>query len=327
MAKYLLKRLLWMIPLVIAITVTSFIIIQLPPGDFLTTRINQLRSQGENITQDQIDALTAQYGLDQPLPVQFFKWVSGFFRGDFGYSFAHSKPCMDVIWPAFKVSLLIAMIVFVTNTAIGLLLGYVTAIHKNSFIDYFFSFWGYIGSSIPGFMVAMVALWLTYLATGQSFAGLYSRDFLTQAWNWDKALDGAKHLILPVTVITFTTLAGFKSFRANMLDEVNKPYVTTARAKGMAENRLLVKYPVRMALIPSMSTIGLAIPGLISGEAIAGIVLNLPTLGPLMLKALQAQDMYLAGAILFFQSLMTVVGTLVSDIALALIDPRVKFGR
>jgi peptide/nickel transport system permease protein len=194
-------------------------------------------------------------------------------------------------------------------------------------VDYFFSFWGYIGVSVPGFVVAMLSLWRVYRLTGKSFIGLYSREFLTAPWSMDKAMDGLLHLILPVLVITFTNLAGFKSFRANMLDEINKPYVVTARAKGVKENKLLVKYPARMALIPNMGSIGLAIPMLISGEVIAGIVLNLPTLGPLMLNALKAQDMYLAGAILLFQSMMTLVGTLVSDVALALIDPRIRLDR
>ncbi len=314
MGSYLIKRLMLMLLLMVAITVTSFIIIQLPPGDFLTMHIEQLRAQGQNVTDDQIAALTAQYGLDQPMPVQFFKWVSGFARGDFGYSFAMNRPAIDVIIPAFKISLLIASIVFITTTVIGLLIGYYTAKYKNSFVDYFFSFWGYIGVSVPGFVVAMLSLWMVYRLTGKSFIGLYSREFLTAPWSMDKAIDGLLHLILPVLVITFTNLAGFKSFRANMLDEINKPYVVTARAKGVKENKLLVKYPARMALIPNMGSIGLAIPMLISGEVIAGIVLNLPTLGPLMLNALKAQDMYLAGAILLFQSMMTLVGTLVSDV-------------
>ncbi len=327
MGNYLIKRLMLMMLLMVAITVTSFIIIQLPPGDFLTVHIEQLRSQGQNVTDDQIAALTAQYGLDQPMPVQFFKWVSGFARGDFGYSFSKNRPAIDVIIPAFKISLLIALIVFITTTVIGLLIGYFTAKYKNSFVDYFFSFWGYIGVSVPGFVVAMLSLWLVYKLSGKSFIGLYSREFLTAPWSMAKALDGLLHLILPVLVITFTNLAGFKSFRANMLDEINKPYVVTARAKGVSENKLLVKYPARMALIPNMGSIGLAIPMLISGEAIAGIVLNLPTLGPLMLNALKSQDMYLAGAILLFQSMMTLVGTLVSDVALALIDPRIRLDR
>jgi peptide/nickel transport system permease protein len=323
----MIKRFLLMLVLMVAITVTSFIIIQLPPGDFLTMHIEQLRSQGQNVTDDQIAALTAQYGLGQPMPVQFFKWVSGFPRGNFGYSFALNRPAVEVIIPAFKISLLIALVVFVTTTVIGLLIGYFTAKHKNSFIDYFFSFWGYIGISVPGFVVAMLALWGVYQFTGKSFIGLFSREYITAPWSLEKALDGMFHLLLPVLVITFTNLAGFKSFRANMLDEINKPYVVTARAKGVKENRLLVKYPARMALIPNMGSIGLAIPMLISGEAIAGIVLNLPTLGPLMLNALRSQDMYLAGAILLFQSMMTLVGTLVSDIALALIDPRIRLDR
>lgn len=327
MGTYLVKRFLLMILLLVAITVTSFIIIQLPPGDFLTMHVEQLRSQGQNVTEDQIAALTAQYGLDKPMYMQFLIWVAGFFRGDFGYSFSQSRPAIDVIIPAFKISLLIAVIVFTTTTIIGLLIGYYTARYKNSFVDYFFSFWGYIGISVPGFVVAMLSLWAAYKLTGKSFIGMYSRDFITAPWSIAKALDGFQHLLLPVLVITFTNLAGFKSFRANMLDEIDKPYVVTARAKGVNENKLLVKYPARMALIPNMGSIGLAIPMLISGEAIAGIVLNLPTLGPLMLNALKSQDMYLAGAILLFQSMMTLVGTLISDFALAIIDPRIRLER
>jgi peptide/nickel transport system permease protein len=194
-------------------------------------------------------------------------------------------------------------------------------------VDYFFSFWGYIGASVPVFVVAMLALWLVYKLTGESYIGLYSQEYLAAPWSMDKALDGLKHLILPVVVITFTNLIGFKSFRANMLDEINKPYVVTARAKGVGENNLLVKYPARMALIPNMGAIGLAIPLLISGEVIAGIVLNLPTLGPLMLNALRSQDMFLAGAILLLMSIMTLVGTLISDVALAFMDPRIRLDR
>lgn len=313
-----------MIVLFIAITITSFAVIQLPPGDFVTMHVEQLRQQGQQVTEDQVAALIRQYGLDQPMSVRFFKWIGGFFRGNFGYSFVHQRPAIEVIMPALKISFLIAMVVFVTATTLQLLIGYETAIHKNSFIDYFFSFWGYIGRSVPAFVTAMLVLWFAYKTTGKSWAGLYSREFVVAPWSSAKAVDAMKHLLLPVVVITFTSLAAFKTFRANMLDELDKPYVETARAKGMLENRLLIKYPTRMALIPTMGTIGLAIPSLISGEAIAGIVLNLPTLGPLMLQALRAQDMYLAGAILLVQSAMTLVGTMVSDIALALIDPRIR---
>ena len=216
------------------------------------------------------------------------------------------------------------MIVFVTTTVLGYVIGYLTALHKNGPIDYIASFLGTVGMSIPGFVTALVALWIAYSITGKSYASLFSREYLAAPMSWEKFLDGAIHLIIPVAVITFANLSGFKGVRANMLDEINKPYVTTGRAKGMKERKLLVKYPFRMAIIPNMGSAGLAIPMLISGEAIAGIVLNLPTLGPLMLDALKSQDMYLAGAILLIQSIMTLVGVLVSDILLALIDPRIR---
>lgn len=324
MKKYLARRLVYMVFMLVAITVTAFIVIQLPPGDYLSTYVNSLAQQGHTVTEDEIARLNELYGLDQPLSVQFFKWIRGFFKGNFGYSFRYQKPVMEVITPAFKVSFLIAIIVFITTTALGYLIGYYTAIYKNTILDYFFSFMGTIGVSVPGFVIALVALWIVYSITGQSYAGLYSREYITAQWSWSKFLDGCKHILIPVTVITFTNLSGFKGVRANFLDELNKPYVVTARAKGMKENKLLIKYPFRMAIIPNMGSVGLAIPALISGEAIAGIVLNLPSLGPLMLRALQSQDMYLAGAILLFQSIMTLVGVFVSDIALALIDPRIR---
>ncbi len=324
MGKYMAKRLLYMLLMLVVITITTFVVIQLPPGDYLTTYVSALQAQGQRVEQEEIERLTRLYGLDQPMHIQFFNWIKGFPSGNFGYSFSQNKPVMEIIMPAFKVSLLIAVIVFITTTILGYLIGYYTALYKNTAIDYTASFLGTVGMSVPAFVTALVALWITYSITGKSFAGLYSREYLAAGMSWGKFVDGCKHMILPVVVITFANLSGFKGVRANMLDEINKPYVVTARAKGMKENRLLVKYPVRMALIPNMGTAGLAIPTLISGEAIAGIVLNLPTLGPLMLNALKSQDMFLAGAILLLQSVMTLVGVLISDIALALMDPRIR---
>lgn len=324
MGRYFLRRILYMFIMMAAVTVVSFIIMQLPPGDYLTTYINSLQAKGQVIQEDEVQRLYALYGLDQPLYVQFFRWVGGFFQGNMGYSFSYKKPVLDLIIPAFKISLLIACIVFVTTTLLGYLIGYFTGKYKNSVIDYVASFLGTLGVSIPPFVTALLALWIVFTFTGQSYAGLYSREFLSAPMSWAKFLNGAKHLLVPISVITFANLSGFKGVRANFLDEINKPYVTTARAKGMKENKLLVKYPFRMALIPSMGTAGLAIPMLISGEAISGIVLNLPTLGPLMLSALLSQDMFLAGAILIIQSAMTLVGVFLSDIALALMDPRIR---
>lgn len=324
MGKYLVKRLGYMVLMLIAITIVTFIIIQLPPGDFLTTYVNSLQAQGQKVDQAEIERLTKLYGLDQPGYVQFINWIKGFPSGNFGYSLSQRRPAIEVIMPALRVSVLIALIVFVTTTLLGYLIGYLTALYKNTFIDYTFSFLGTVGLSIPSFVTTLLALWIVYSFTGKSFAGLYSREFIMAPMSWAKFMDGFKHLLLPVIVITFANLSGFKGIRANMLDEINKPYVVTARTKGMKENKLLVKYPFRMAIIPNMGSAGLAIPMLISGEAIAGIVLNLPTLGPLMLNALKNQDMYLAGAILLMQSVMTLVGVLISDIALALIDPRIR---
>lgn len=324
MAKYFAKRLMYMVIMMIAITVMSFFIMELPPGDYLTTYISNLESKGEDVDSAEVERLKMVYGYDQPLVIRFFKWVAGFPRGDFGYSLSKGKPVLEAVAPCFKVSLLIAVIVFFTTTAIQLYMGYESALHKNKAIDYIFSTLGVLGRSIPAFVLALLALLLVFKITGgKSYAGLYSREFVNAPMSWDKFVDGFKHLLLPICVVTFSQMS-FKGVRANMLDEINRPYVTTARAKGMKETKLLIKYPFRMSIIPNMGAIGLAIPGLISGETIAGIVLNLPTMGPLMLSALKAQDMYLAGAILLFQSAMTLVGVLISDLALAAIDPRVR---
>ncbi len=323
MGKYLLKRLGYMAAMLVAVTIVAFIVMQLPPGDYLTTYINSLEAEGQEVSQAEIDRLRAAYGLDQPMYIQFIKWVSGFPKGDFGYSFSADMPVLEAIMPSFKVSLLIAVIVFIVANFIGHYLGYQSAFRKNTWFDYIAAVIGMIGRSVPAFVLALLALLAIYKLTGQSYAGLYSREFLAAPMSWAKFFNGAKHIFVAVGIVTFANL-GFKGLRANMLDEINKPYVVTARAKGMKEMNLRLKYPFRMAMIPSMGTIGLALPGLISGEAITGIVLNLPTLGPLMLGALKTQDMYLAGTILLFQSIMTLVGIFISDIALALIDPRIR---
>jgi len=324
MYKYLVKRLIYMVLMLVAVAVAIFIIMQLPPGNYFTTMTNALKAQGINVQDAQVDRLNSLYGLDRPLHIQFFLWISGFFRGNFGHSFAHNRPAIEIIAPAVRVSLLINSIVLVVSTAFVYLIGYFTAVHKNTVIDYTASFIGIVGSSVPSFVTALIALWIAFLITGQSFAGLYSREFLLAPMSWEKFIDGAKHLIIPVTVITFTGLAGFKGLRANFLDEINKPYVTTARAKGLSENKLLVKYPYRMSLIPQMGSIGAILPAIISGDAITGIVLNIPSLGPLLLNALKIQDIYLAGTILLIQCAMTIIGVLISDIALTLIDPRIR---
>ncbi|MBQ3078710.1 MAG: ABC transporter permease [Clostridia bacterium] len=324
MGRYLSKRFVYMVLMLVAVTIVTFVVIQLPPGDYLTTYINSLQAKGQKVNQEEVERLTKLYGLDQPMWKQFINWVSNFPKGNFGYSFSHARPCIEVIIPAFKTSLMIAVIVFVTTTLLGFYIGYITALRKNTIVDYTASFLGTVGMSVPAFVTALIALWFMFKWTGKSWAGMYSREYLAAPMSWGKFWDGLKHMLLPICVITFANLSGFKGVRANMLDEINKPYVVTGRAKGMKEGKLLTKYPFRMAIIPNMGSAGLAIPMLISGEAICGIVLNLPTLGPLMLNALKSQDMYLAGAILLIQSAMTLVGVLISDILLALIDPRIR---
>lgn len=327
MGNYLLKRLIIMVGMIIAITIVSFIIIQLPPGNFVTVYISALRATGQQVNEAEIARLMAMYGLDRPVYVQFFIWVRGFFNGSMGYSFAFNKPVLELVIPALRISAIIALIVFVVLISLQIIIGYYAARKKNTALDYIISFVGTVGMSVPSFVVALFALWIAYLLTGRSFAGLFSREFLMEPFSFAKFLNGLQHLIIPVCVVAFCGLFRYKNIRANMLDEINKPYVVTARAKGLDENKLMIKYPLRMAMIPIIGNIGMMLAALISGEAIIGIVLNLPTLGPLMLSALRAQDMYLAGSILLIQSIMILIGIFVSDICLVLIDPRVRLDK
>lgn len=325
MFQFIIKRVLILIPLLIAFSLICFIIIQLPPGDFLTTYINQLRQQGANIDDDTIKALEVRYGMNESLTVQYFKWFGRVLQGDLGYSFVWNRSANTLIAERLGYTIILSLTSVLLIWLIAFPLGFYSATHKYSFPDYTFTAISFFGLSIPEFLLALILMWGYFAVTGKFGGGIYSEEYANQAMSLGKFIDLLKHIWMPYLVIAVTGTAGlFKTFRANLLDEIGKPYVTTARAKGVSNLRLLIKYPGRIALIPFISTIGWMLPGLVSGQTILAIVMNLPTVGPLLISALRNQDMYLAGSIVLILGTLTMVGTMISDILLALTDPRTR---
>jgi peptide/nickel transport system permease protein len=326
MLKYVSRRVLLMIPTLIAISVISFTIIQLPPGDFLTNYIQQLQQSGESVDRAVIEGLKKRYGLDQPVYVQYGKWVWGMLHGDFGQSFGEKRPVGELIWERLALTVAVSFAAMLFQWVVALPIGILSAVRQYSFADYLFTFFGFLGLAIPDFMLALVLLWLAFSALGVNLGGLFSPQYLIAPWSWGKVLDMLKHLWLPMVILGVGGTAGLiRIMRANLLDELRRPYVVTGRAKGLPEGRLIRKYPVRVAMNPFVSTIGWSLAALVSGETIIAIVLNLPTTGPLLYRALMSQDMYLAGTFIMLVSMLTVIGTLLSDILLAWLDPRIRY--
>lgn len=326
MLQYILRRILYMIPTLILISVVSFIIIQLPPGDFLTSYIAQLSQTGETVDEATIAALKKRYGLDQPYYIQYFMWVKGMFQGDFGQSFEWNRPVSQLIWERLGLTVAVSTFTMLFSWALSFPIGMYSATHQYSIGDYLATFIGYIGLATPNFMIALILMWIAYSVFGASVGGLFSPQYVEAPWSWGKFLDMLNHLWIPAIVIGMGGTAGLiRTLRANLLDELHKPYVVTARAKGVPERRLIWRYPLRLAIIPWISTVGWTLPGIVSGETIVAVVLSLPTTGPLLLRALQSQDMYLAGSFIMFLSFLTVIGTLISDILLGWVDPRIRY--
>ncbi len=314
-----------MVPTLLAVSVMVFIIIQLPPGDYFTTYINELQSQGESVSAERIEFLRQQYGFDKSPVEQYFVWLAGILRGDFGYSFEYSMPVSDVVGDRILLTFVVSFATIVFTWIVSFIIGTYSAVYQYSFGDYALSFVGFIGLATPNFLLALVLLWIANVYFGTSIGGLMEPEYLDQPWSWGKAMSVAEHLWIPVIVIGTSGTAGMiRRLRANLLDELHKQYVVTARAKGLHPFRILVKYPLRMALNPFIADIGNLLPQVISGAAIVSVVLSLPTTGPMLLGALQSQDMYLAGSFLMVLALLTVIGTLVSDLALAALDPRIR---
>ncbi|WP_425098332.1 ABC transporter permease [Tropicibacter sp. S64] len=324
--RYILKRILWMVPFLFAVSVVSFLLIQAPPGDYLTTYIAKLGESNEVLDQASIENLRARFGLDQPLYVQYFKWITNVVQGDFGMSFEWRQPVSGLVWERMGLTLLLSLATLIFTWAVAFPIGVYSAVKKYSIGDYIATTIGFIGLATPNFLLALVLMYIGVVYFGSDVGGLFSDEYIDAPWSLAKVGDLMKHLWLPVVVLgTSSTASLIRIMRANLLDELNKPYVDTARAKGLSEFWLIMKYPVRVALNPFVSTIGWVLPSLVSGAVITAIVLSLPLAGPLMLQALMSQDMYLAGAFVLLLSSLTVVGMLISDILLVLLDPRVRY--
>ncbi|MGN6489645.1 MAG: ABC transporter permease [Devosia sp.] len=326
MLVYILKRVLWMIPSLFAVSFLAFVLIQLPPGDFVTNYIATLAASNEVVDQNAAAALRERFGLDDPMLVQYGKWIWGILsRGDFGLSFEWQQPVSGLIWERMALTLILTLSTLIATWAIALPIGVYSAVRKYSIGDYFFTLISFLGLAIPSFLLALVLMYVAVVVWGQDVGGLFSAQYQNAPWSWGKVLDLLAHLWIPVIILAVSGTASLiRVMRANMLDEINKPYVTTARAKGLSEFQLLVKYPVRIALNPFISTISWLLPNLISGSIIVAIVLNLPTAAPLLLQSLMSQDMYLAGAFVLLICALTLIGSLISDILLALVDPRIR---
>lgn len=325
MYQYFLRRICIMGITLVVISALVFIIIQLPPGDYLTTYIEELKAQGEVVDPKKITFLRSQYGLDQPMTTQYFVWLAGMLQGDFGYSFEYDLPVTDVVGDRMWLSMILnfATVLFVYMMSFPI--GVYSATHQYSWGDHGLTFIGFLGLATPNFLLALILLYFANVWFGTSIGGLMEPEFIDQPWTWGKIKSVLAHLWVPVVVIGTSGTAGMiRRLRANLLDELQKQYVVTGRAKGLGELRLLIKYPMRMALNPFIADIGSLLPQVVSGSVIVSAVMSLPTTGPMLLSALQSQDMYLAGSFLMFLAVLTVIGMFVSDVLLAMLDPRIR---
>ena len=334
---YALRRVVYMAPTLILISFLTFVIIELPPGDYLSNQIAELKAQGETNSIEKLEFLRKEFALDQPLVIRYLIWIgvwpgpvgfSGLVQGNWGWSFEYETSTNEVVGDTLALTILLnfATVLFIYIVAFPI--GAYSASRQYSWADYGFTFIGYIGLATPNFLLGLILLYYFNVWFGLSIGGLMDSQYQDQPWSFAKIQSVLAHLIIPTIVIgTAGTAAMIRRLRANLLDELQKQYVTTARAKGLSETRLLIKYPLGVALNPFIADIGNILPSLVSGSVIVSVVLNLPTVGPLLLNALQSQDQYLAGFILLFVTILTLFGMLVSDLLLAVIDPRIRLGQ
>ena len=326
MLNYIIRRVLIMIPTLVVISMLVFTIIQLPPGDIITSRLQELQAEGQDISEEQIEALRARYNLNDPMYLQYVKWIGGFLVGNMGYSVMYGQSVNNLIWERLGYTLLITSSATLLTWLIAFPVGVYSALRQYSALDYAATLAAFIGLATPNFLLALVLMYLGYEWFGIAVGGLFSPEYAGAEWSLGKFGDLLGHLWIPAVVIGMGGMAGLmRIMRANLLDELGKPYVTTALAKGLHPIRLVIKYPLRIAINPFISTVGWMLPHLISGSAITSVVLSLPTTGPLLLDSLKNQDMYLAGSFLLMLSALTVIGTLLSDILLAITDPRIRY--
>ncbi|NLD53766.1 MAG: ABC transporter permease [Burkholderiaceae bacterium] len=328
MLAYIVNRLLLAVLTTWAISVLSFVIIQLPPGDYVTSYIASMSASGSAVSAAEAEALREQLGLDQPMTVQYLKWMGLILQGNFGMAMEWGRPVADVIGDRLWLTFVISLAAIVFTYGLALPIGIYSAVYRYSFLDYLFTFIGFIGLAIPGFMLALIVMYVGFVWFGANVGGLFSAEYSEAPWSLAKAWDLIKHLPIPAIVLGVAGTAQLiRIMRSNLLDELRKPYVMTARARGLPEHRVIMRYPVRVALNPLVSTIGYLLPYVVSGSIIVSLVLSLPTVGPLLLKALIAQDMFLAGTIVLLLGVLTVIGTFISDLLLMWIDPRIRLGR
>jgi len=325
MLVYIIKRLLLLPVLLFVFSIVAFIIIEAPPGDFVTSYVAELAASGSSMDRAQIDALRTLYGLDQPMYVQYFKWATRLLQGDLGVSLDWQKPISELIGQRLLLTLALGLFTLLFTFAVAVPIGILSATRQYSFWDYFFTVFNYLGVATPTFMTALVLMWLAFSYFGITITGLFSQEYLDAPWSVGRVVDLGKHIWLPIVILGLDGTARLaRIMRANLLDELHKPYMEMARAKGMSEFRLVMKYPVRLAINPLVSSLGWYLPLVFSGSLIVATVLNLPTIGPLLLRSLISQDMFLAGSIVMIYFAIAVLGTLLSDILLAWLDPRIR---
>lgn len=326
MLTFVSHRLLILVPFLFLVSIISFIVIQLPAGNYVDTYVNVLKMQGGTVSEAQIESIEAMYGLDRSLPVQYGMWITNIvLRGNFGNSFRYNRPVADILSERVPRTISISLVAILFTWLIAVPLGILSAVRRYSFWDHLFTFISLIGLAVPGFLLALILMYAVYAKTGWMISGLFSPEFRAVPWSFARFSDMLKNIWLPLLVLSITGVAGIiRVLRASLLDELNKQYVTTARAKGLSEWQMIMQYPMRIALNPLISTVGWMLPAVVGGEIVVSKVLNLPTTGPVLLEATIAQDMYLAGGIVLILSVLTVIGTFVSDVLLALNDPRIR---
>lgn len=325
MLRYILWRIAAMVPTLLIISALVFVIIDLPPGNFFESQIAEMQAQGETVNLQDLEQLRHQYGFDQPPVLRYFHWLGGMLQGDFGYSFEYQLPVTAVVGDRLWLTVLVSFVTILVTWLLAFPIGMYSATHQYSWSDYGLTLFGLLGIAIPNFMLALLLMYFANIWFGTSIGHLMDQKYLSEPMSWEKARSILAHLWIPVIIVGTAGTAGMiRRLRANLLDELQKQYVMTARAKGLHPFRTLVKYPLRMALNFFVADIGSILPHIISGAEITAIVLSLETTGPMLIKALQSQDMYLAGSFLMFLAFLTVIGVLISDIALAFLDPRIR---
>lgn len=326
MISYIIRRLVYSVFLLFLVSIVGFTVIQLPPGDFLTIRIQELRNRGDLSAEIYAEQLRMRYGLDKPFWMQYIIWITHFVRGDFGWSFYYEKPVSELVGERLTLTLVLSVVTLIFTWALAIPIGVYSATHKYSWGDNLFTFLGFIGLSIPGFLLGLLLMFISVFYFNQSVGGLFSPQYVNAPWSLGKVIDLFRHLWIPVIIIGLSGTAGLiRIMRGNLLDILGQQYVLTARAKGLHESIVIWKHAVRVAINPLISSLGMSLPGIISGESLVSIVLNLPTTGPLFLEALMRQDMFLAGSFLMFLTIALVVGNFLADLGLAWADPRIRY--